>query len=310
MIRRLKVGLVVLPYGPWSAQLARWAMVESLGFDHGWTYDHAVWPRAGAGNWYSAIPVMASAAMHTRNLELGCLVFSPNLHEPVTLAKNLSTLGELSAGRFRPALGAGSAGDDARLASTGPLAPAQRADRFAEFVVICRQVLEDGRAEHDGHWFSVHEQGLKPTYLLDGRAPLLLAGNGPRSMRLAARHGAGWVTDASFWRFANEPESALRDHIAGLMRTFERACAHEARPVEDMRRILLLGARPTNPFADPDTFIELCQTYATLGFTDLVFHIPGVGEPFPGSIADLEAIADRGLFQAKHLPVGPVSMST
>ena len=67
-------------------------------------------------------------------VRLGTLVASPNFRHPVTLARDALALDDLSDGRFDLGVGPGSGGPDARALGQEPWSPAERMDRFGEFL--------------------------------------------------------------------------------------------------------------------------------------------------------------------------------
>ena len=86
----MRIGVVMLPADPWPQARTRAQHLESLGFDHLWTYDHLSWRRFRDGPWFGAIPWLTGVATATSRIGLGTLVASPNFRHPVTLAKDPS----------------------------------------------------------------------------------------------------------------------------------------------------------------------------------------------------------------------------
>src|SRR5215469_16459996 len=77
--------------------------VEELGFDSAWALESVL----SAGAQLAPIEAMTYAAACTSRLRLGCAVFVSTLHNPVHLAKSLSTLDQLSGGRLEVGVGTG-----------------------------------------------------------------------------------------------------------------------------------------------------------------------------------------------------------
>src|SRR5215469_5338340 len=79
---------------------------EELGYESAWTQEQVLgtWPQL------SPLEAMTYAAACTSRLRLGCVVFVTPLHSPVHLAKNLSTLDQLSRGRLDVGVGTGGGG--------------------------------------------------------------------------------------------------------------------------------------------------------------------------------------------------------
>jgi alkanesulfonate monooxygenase SsuD/methylene tetrahydromethanopterin reductase-like flavin-dependent oxidoreductase (luciferase family) len=67
----------------------------------------------------------------------------------------------------------------------------ERVDRFQEFVDLLVRLRAEDHVTSEGTWFSSYDARTLPP-LRD--VPLVVAGNGPRSVRFAARRGDAWVT--------------------------------------------------------------------------------------------------------------------
>src|SRR5215469_2444019 len=79
---------------------------ESLGFHSAWTQEAVLGPAPTL----APLELMAFAAACTERLRLGCAVFVSPLHNPVHLAKGISTLDQLSRGRIEVGVGTGGRG--------------------------------------------------------------------------------------------------------------------------------------------------------------------------------------------------------
>src|ERR1700752_4588851 len=84
------------------------ARAAELGFESAWAQEQIL----GSGAWsqFSPLEAMTYAAACTERLRLGCVVFVSTLHNPVHLAKSLSTLDQLSRGRIEIGVGTGGRG--------------------------------------------------------------------------------------------------------------------------------------------------------------------------------------------------------
>src|SRR4029450_4721790 len=71
------------------------AQAEALGFASAWTSEQNI----GSMPTLSPLETMTYAAACTERIRLGCAVFVTPLHSPVHLAKDLSTLDQISRGR-------------------------------------------------------------------------------------------------------------------------------------------------------------------------------------------------------------------
>lgn len=297
----MRVGIVILAEDRWWSGEPKWRHAEEFGFDHAWTYDHLAWRELADGPWFSAIPTLTAAAMATSTIKLGTFVASPNYRHPVPFMRELLTLDDISDGRLLLGLGAGaSSGGVADRAMLGEpeLPPRVVADRFAEFVELLDRLLVVDKFDHQGEYYRVAGARNRPGSVQRPRMPFAIAAAGPRSMRLAARFGQGWITTGggdnddveSWWRRVGE-------QVAGFEATLE---AQERDPAE-VARYLVLDTGPLSPLSTVDTFTDAAQRARKLGFTDVVVHWPRANEPYAGSEAVLERIADEALAEVKQL---------
>lgn len=110
----LRLSTVILPVHRWhEGGRERWQRAEELGFHTAYTYDHLSWRSFRERTWFGALPTLTAAATATQRLRLGTLVTSPNFRHPVTLAKELISLDDISGGRITLGIGAGGSGFDA-----------------------------------------------------------------------------------------------------------------------------------------------------------------------------------------------------
>lgn len=188
----MRYGICLLPDMPWTVAKPLWQRAEELGFDHAWTYDHLVWGGLPDARWFSCLPTLTAAASVTSTLGIGSFVLSPNFRHPVALSRELQTLADISGGRLLAGLGVGDSPDDGILGQPG-LTVRERVNRFQEFVRLLDLTLTDDHVTFDGDYYSARDMRLAGGPVRP-RLPLLLAGDGPRQIRFAARKGDGWVT--------------------------------------------------------------------------------------------------------------------
>jgi alkanesulfonate monooxygenase SsuD/methylene tetrahydromethanopterin reductase-like flavin-dependent oxidoreductase (luciferase family) len=278
----LRHGIAILPEAPWREMGPRWRAAEDLGFDHAWTYDHLVWAGLPESAWFAAVPTLAAAAGVTSSIGLGTFVSSPNYRHPYTFARDVLTLDDISGGRFLCGLGTGGDLDARILGEERTLG--ERVARFHEFVPLLDRLLREDHVDHDGDWYVVRDARTLPGPVRH-RVPLLVAANGPRSLRLAARLGDGWVTTG---RDGDDLDGWF-DDVGSLAGHYEEACAGAGRAPG--RRILLLDAAPRYALESAGLHAEMSGRAAELGFTDVVTHWPRPEGPYAGDEAVLEEVA-------------------
>jgi len=293
---RPRIGVCLLPEDSWGEAAAKWRRIEDLGADHGWTYDHLIWGGLPDSPWRSTFPFLTAAAMVTSTLRLGTFVASPNFRHPALLAKDLVTLDDISGGRAILGLGAGG-NTDANLLGADHTR-GERTRRFAEFVPLLDRLLTEDAVTHEGEFYSVQDARGRPACVQQPRAPFVVAANGPRSMRLAARYGQGWVTTGPQTSPAPELEE---DPVAQRERWWrgveEYAAAMNeietnARPpgVPKLARYLSLDAGGPPTLTSSTYAQEQIARAGELGFTDVIIHWPRPDSPYRGTEATLAAV--------------------
>ncbi|MFJ6115164.1 LLM class flavin-dependent oxidoreductase [Streptomyces sp. NPDC092129] len=287
----LRLSAVILPYLRWhEGGRAAWQRAEQLGFHTAFTYDHLSWRSFRDGPWFGAIPTLTAAASVTQGMRLGTLVTSPNFRHPVTLAKELISLDDISGGRITLGIGAGGTGFDATALGQEPWTPRERADRFGEFLPLLDRLLTEDSVSYEGRNYSADEARNIPGCVQRPRLPFAVAATGPRGLLLAARHGQAWVTtgDPNLYETGSPEQSvqALRTQTERLA----EACATIGRDATELDKVLLTGFTPDRgrPLESLDAFVDFAGRHQELGFTDLVVHWP---------IPDSDFAADEKVFE-------------
>ncbi|MEV0963798.1 LLM class flavin-dependent oxidoreductase [Streptomyces sp. NPDC049910] len=302
----MRLSTVILPIHRWAEGQKIWRRAEDLGFHAAYTYDHLSWRSFRDGPWFGAVPTLTAAATGTRSMRLGTLVTSPNFRHPVTLAKELITLDDISEGRVTLGIGAGGNGFDATTLLKGdeePWTPRERADRFGEFVPLLDKLLrEPAGATHEGRFYSAREARNVPGCAQRPRLPFAVAATGPRGLALAARYGQAWVTTGDPKLFeAGTPEQSA-EAVSGQVAKLDKACAEAGRDSSELERILLTGFTPDfnpalpasrrgRPLDSLEAFVDFAGRYAELGFTEIVVHWPVQDSVFAADQAVFERIA-------------------
>ncbi|MEU6815764.1 LLM class flavin-dependent oxidoreductase [Streptomyces sp. NPDC046860] len=296
----LRLSTVILPVDRWSeGGREKWQRAEELGFHAAYTYDHLSWRSFRDGPWFGALPTLTAAAGVTERLRLGTLVTSPNFRHPVTLAKELISLDDISGGRVTLGIGAGGSGFDATALGQEAWSPRERAGRFAEFVTLLDRLLTEDAVSYAGENYSAHEARNIPGCVQRPRLPFAVAATGPRGLRLAARYGQAWVTTGDPKLFeTGTPEQSVRA-VEGQLGRLTDACAETGRDVTELDKIMLTGFTPdrSGPLRSVDAFVDFAGRYAALGVTELVVHWPIPDSDFAADQAVFEKIATEAVAQ-------------
>lgn len=285
----MRVGIVILADQRWSDSARRWRLAEEYGFAHAWTYDHLGWRSLVDGPWFDAVPTLAAAAHVTSRIRLGTLVASPNFRHPVAFAREVTALDDISGGRIVLGVGAGAAGTsfDAKVLGHPELSVKARTDRFEEFVDLLDRLLREDRVSWRGDYYSAVDARSTPGCVQVPRVPFVIAANGPRTRRLAARFGQGWVTTGApaesldgWWRIVAEHGERFTDAVIAA-----------GRDPSSMDRYLSLDSSGVYSLTSVDAFTDAVGRAGALGFTDVVTHWPRQDDWYAGDEAVLETVA-------------------
>ncbi|OFE15464.1 luciferase [Humibacillus sp. DSM 29435] len=287
----MRFGVTILPEHTWSVAGPIWREAEAMGFDHGWTFDHITWGGLPESPWFAAVPTLVAAAAVTDRMQLGTFVSSPNNHHPVQFMREVLALDDISDGRFL--LGIGTGGDlDARVMGDD-LSLKDRVARFHEFTDLLDRLLSSDHVDHDGRFYAARDVRTLPGPVRGTtgapRVPLIIAANGPKSIRLAAERGDAWLTvggraetDADWWQLIGGLGDAMTDAL--------QAAGAERQPDHVFARYLNLDSAPTYALSSVGAFEDAVGRAAGLGFTDVIVPWPRPDGPFAGSRAVLDSV--------------------
>ncbi|WP_439385507.1 LLM class flavin-dependent oxidoreductase [Amycolatopsis lexingtonensis] len=285
----MRAGIVILPEDRWWAAEPKWRAAEEYGFDHAWTYDHLGWRSLVDGPWFSAVPTLTAAAMVTSRIRLGTFVASPVARHPVPFTRELITLDDVSDGRF--VLGVGAGVDhlhyDGAVLDAPALTAKQRVDRFTEFVEALDGLLMTDKFDFDGDYYRAREARNLPGPVQRPRLPFVVAANGPRTMTLAARFGAGWVTTGKGGATADEWWAGVKQ----LTEVFDQRLDAVGRDRASVQRYVNLDSSPVFSLSSVEAFRDAVGRAGELGFTDVISHWPRSSTPYEGREAVLEQVA-------------------
>ena len=301
--RPLKIG-VQLPEVErevrWHELLDMTRAIEDLGYDSVWLGEHLLyrWPdRPSRGPW-EAWSMLAAIAAVTERIEFGPLVACTAFHNPAVLAKQASTIDEISGGRLILGLGAGW-NEDEYTAYGFPFD--RRVDRFEEAFTIIRTLLQDGAIDFDGRFYQARDAELLPRGPRPSGPPLMIGSNGPRMLRIAAPYVQAW--NSWFADIGNAPEgvAALRDVVDAACRDVGRDPAAIERTVAVLVKLpggtgrvqgSYAEAQPVPLEGSPEAMAELLRAYARAGIAHVQLVIDpitrGSIEAFAPVLAELE----------------------
>jgi alkanesulfonate monooxygenase SsuD/methylene tetrahydromethanopterin reductase-like flavin-dependent oxidoreductase (luciferase family) len=166
---------------------------EELGIDSLWLYDHLYGPGMPDYPSMEAWTLATALLARTEHLRVGHMVLCNQFRHPVTLAKMVTTLDQISGGRLTLGLGSGSIEDEHRRAGLPWGTFAQRSAQLGETLEILHQAFADERIEFSGQHFAVTDMPIKPGPVQTPRPPIVVGGVGEKfTLPLVARYADVW----------------------------------------------------------------------------------------------------------------------
>ena len=176
---------------------------EARGFESLWLPEHSHIPTSRKSPWpggpelpkhyydsYDPFVSLAAAAVVTRTIKLGtgiCLVIE---RDPIHTAKEISTVDQLSAGRFLFGIGAGWNAEE--MANHGT-AFETRFKLMRERVQAMKTIWTQEKAKFDGELAKFEELFQWPKPVQKPHPPIMLGGGFPHAAKRAIAYGDGWI---------------------------------------------------------------------------------------------------------------------
>src|SRR5438034_10943929 len=155
--------------GPLDEMRKLWKFADAQGFDWFSVSDHFQEspPRGGDLDCFEAIATLAAAAVETKRVRLGALVYCVAYRNPGLHAKSLPTIDHLSGGRVDCGLGAGWHEIEARAVGDDFPRIGVRQDMLEEYAQIMRMLLD-----HESRRASCHGTHFRPEHPPNNPKPL------------------------------------------------------------------------------------------------------------------------------------------
>jgi F420-dependent oxidoreductase-like protein len=204
-----------------------------------------------------AYTTLGYVAALTERMRLGVLVTGVMYRYPGLLAKIVTTLDVLSAGRAQ--LGIGASWYEREQVGLGvQVVPMkERFERLEETRQICLQMWSDNNGPYQGTHYQLAETLCVPAPLSRPRPPILIGGGGERkTLLLVARYA-----DA-----CNLFDPSLED-VARKLDVLRSHCEAEGRDYDAIRKTAMYQG--PLPDMDPDEFLADARRYAALGISQL-----------------------------------------
>jgi G6PDH family F420-dependent oxidoreductase len=182
------------------------AKAQAAGFDRLWISDHYHPWNEEQGHSPFVWSAIGAIARATQGMTLSTAVTCPTVRiHPAIIAQAAATSALLFEGRFRLGLGSGEALNEHIFGDRWPEAD-ERLEMLEEAVEVIRKLWRGGVQSHHGRHYRVEHCRLYD--LPQTPPPIPISGFGPKSIRLSARVGDGYVTTKP----DPEPVELFRSH--------------------------------------------------------------------------------------------------
>jgi probable F420-dependent oxidoreductase len=177
---------------------------ETLGYDSLWLQERIV----GGFAVLEPVTLLSYVAAITNRLRLGTSVILLTLRNPIQLAKSLSTLDCMSAGRLTVGIGLGGGHLSSQEEVFG-YSREKRVTRFTEAVQVIKALWTEPRATFQGHFWRFENVGMEPKPLQKPHPPIWFGGHHENALKRAVIYGNGWMGAGSSSSSAFVRESAM-----------------------------------------------------------------------------------------------------
>lgn len=269
----LTFGVILLQERP-VRDIVEWAKrFDEAGADCLWVADHMALPQEPSSPWYAGWDLLAALAVATSRCHLGPLVTSFQLHSPLAMARHVTTVNALSNGRLEFGVGAGGAPIDRASEGVFDETVAELMARFETGLAATIALLRGEALTLPaipalyGRPTDVDSITLSPDVLTHPLPPVVVGGQGPSTIEVAARHANRWNTYGAA-RGPNDVFESLRRNSQLLD---ERCEAYGRRP-NDVGRSVLLDFNPQLSTVDRSSLSDLVERLYAMGFEEIIAY--------------------------------------
>jgi len=180
------------------------ALGERLGFHSAWVQDQV----AGDVPLHESLTLLSYAAALTTRVRLGVSVLVFPIRNAVHVAKIVSTLDHLSAGRMLLGIGLGHVMSP-DFFRTYSVSSGDALKRFNEGVAVMKSLWTQPRTDFQGEFYQLKNVAMEPKPVQQPHVPLWFGGQHPDALRRAVRLADAWTcagpnTTAEFAGFVEQ----------------------------------------------------------------------------------------------------------
>jgi probable F420-dependent oxidoreductase len=275
MMTRMKYGISLPQIGKLASADAMRAVAqhaEKIGYDSLWVLERTLkpvkpvipYPATKDGELpeeykivFDPIESLTFAAAVTSGISLGTSVIVLSNHQPLSLARRLATLDQLSNGRLICGFGVGWSKDEIEAASVNF---ETRGKRASEFVRVLKAIWSDDPVEFHGDFFQIPKSYIGPKPVQRPHPPIIFGGYVGKTFERVIGEGNGW-----------NPAGVPHEHLPGMIEGLRSAARTKGKRPEDFSVYCRLFYYPTK-----EQFRELENMGVDHVILDASFNIASV----------------------------------
>src|ERR1700735_2734276 len=237
--------------------------LESRGFESLWAAEHSHIPLSRKSPWggggelpkqyYDVMDpfvTLTAAASVTKRLKLGTGVCLVNQRDPIQTAKLVSSIDQISNGRFLFGIGNGWNQDEMENHGT---VFATRHKLVRERIDAMKAIWTQPKAEYHGEFVNFDPMMAWPKPVQKPHPPIIVGGAFPYAARRAVRYGDGWIPTARGDLAAQLPEFQKMAREAGRdPASIEVTSFGLAEDLDRLKRLKDLGVARVVPMFPPE----------------------------------------------------------
>jgi F420-dependent oxidoreductase-like protein len=269
----------------WQTALEIAELIEELGYDSIWLYDHFHnVPRPAHEAVFECWMTAAALSQATSRIRIGQMVGCNSYRHPSVLAKMTSTFDVISGGRLDWGIGAGWYENEYKGYGFDFPAPKERIGMLREAVEIVKSMWTEPETSYDGKHYQLSRAHCDPKPLQKPHPPIWIGGGGEQlTLRVVARHADVSNFGGKPHEWAHKAE-VLKGHCQDVGRDYDeirKTISGEVMVRETEAEIDALGSKSLwgepleswkagNLVGTPEQVAEKVQAYVDLGCTGFV----------------------------------------
>ena len=269
----------------WQTALEIAELIEELGYDSIWLYDHFHnVPRPAHEAVFECWMSAAALSQATSRIRIGQMVGCNSYRSPAVLAKMTSTFDVISGGRLDWGIGAGWYENEYKGYGFEFPAPKVRIGMLREAVEIVKSMWTEPTTSYDGTYYTLDRAQCDPKPLQNPHPPIWIGGGGEQlTLRVVARHADvsnfggkphEWARKAEILKGhckeVGRDYDEIRKTISGEMMIRETEAEIDAIGTKSLWGEPLESWKAGNLVGTPEQVAEKIQAYVDLGCTGFV----------------------------------------